>query len=66
MAVDVLLSLLQSFKDYPPADEQVYFTLAAYNAGPGHIQDAQRLAFKYGAPPYEWYGNLYVSIYSKG
>lgn len=50
VAVDVLqLSLLQSFKDYPTADEQVYFTLSAYNAGLGHIQDAQRLASKYGA-----------------
>lgn len=58
VAVDCLLFLMTSFKDYPPADEQVYFTLAAYNAGLGHIQDAQRLASKYGAPPDEWYGSV--------
>lgn len=34
--------------------EKLKFTLAAYNAGIGHIYDAQRLTSKYGKNPYEW------------
>lgn len=38
--------------------EAIKFTLATYNAGLGHIQDAQRLADKYGMNPNVWYGNV--------
>lgn len=34
--------------------ERVKFVLAAYNAGPGHIADAQALARKYGRNPHSW------------
>ena len=36
----------------------VKFTLAAYNAGIGHIYDAQRLARKYGKDPNKWDNNV--------
>lgn len=38
--------------------ERVYFILAGYNAGPGHVFDAMRLAKKYEANPYKWYDNV--------
>jgi len=38
----------------PDSTERVKFVLAAYNIGLGHIQDAQRLAEKYGDNPAVW------------
>jgi len=38
----------------PDSSERVKFVLAAYNIGLGHIQDAQRLAEKYGDDPAVW------------
>ena len=35
-------------------DERIKFVLAAYNSGPGHVNDAQALAEKYGKNPSEW------------
>lgn len=35
-------------------EELLCFTLASYNAGGGHIQDAQRLCAKYGGNPNSW------------
>lgn len=35
-------------------EEQTKFVLAAYNAGPGHVQDAMALARKYGRNPHSW------------
>jgi membrane-bound lytic murein transglycosylase F len=34
--------------------ERLKFILASYNAGPGHVEDAQRLAEKYGSNPKSW------------
>ncbi|MEK6302648.1 MAG: transporter substrate-binding domain-containing protein [Acidobacteriota bacterium] len=35
-------------------DERLKFILASYNAGAGHVEDAQRLAEKYGSNPKAW------------
>lgn len=40
------------------ADERLNFVLAAYNAGPGHVDDARALAKKYGKDPNVWLGNV--------
>ena len=39
-------------------DERINFILAAYNAGPGHVDDARALAQKYGKNPNVWLGNV--------
>ena len=41
-----------------PEGERTNFVLAAYNAGFGHIQDAMRLASKYGKNRYVWNDNV--------
>lgn len=38
--------------------ERLKFVLASYNAGPGHVLDAQRLAEKYGQDPGKWENNV--------
>jgi membrane-bound lytic murein transglycosylase F len=39
-------------------DERIFFILAAYNAGPGHVLDAMKLAEKNGLDPQKWVGNV--------
>ena len=38
--------------------ERLFFILASYNAGPGHVLDAMRLAEKNGMDPLKWNGNV--------
>lgn len=38
--------------------ERLYFTLAAYNAGAGHVRDARRLAKQQGLDPNRWFDNV--------
>lgn len=45
--------------------ERVKFVLAAYNAGLGHVYDAQRLAEKYGKYPDVWDNNVDYFILNK-
>ena len=45
--------------------ERVKFVLASYNAGLGHVYDAQRLAEKYGKDPYVWDDNVDFFILNK-
>lgn len=56
--VDCLRRFRQGFNNIEDTSEKIKFTLAAYNAGIGHIYDAQRLAQKYGKNPNVWDGNV--------
>ncbi|MDF1781364.1 MAG: transporter substrate-binding domain-containing protein [Alcanivoracaceae bacterium] len=57
-SVDFMHWLQDRFPHYLPIEERVYFTLAAYNAGHGHVQDARRLAKQLGKNPDVWFGNV--------
>lgn len=48
----------EQLSDELPADVQVWFTLAAYNAGLGHLRDARNLARKQGLNPDRWFGHV--------
>ncbi|WP_299594853.1 transporter substrate-binding domain-containing protein [uncultured Microbulbifer sp.] len=41
-----------------PFDQKIYFTLAAYNAGHGHVRDARVLAEQLGKDPNRWFNNV--------
>lgn len=58
VAVDCLIEFGKAYKDLPTKEDRIYFTLASYNAGNGHILDAIRLAKKYNAPSDRWYGGV--------
>ena len=45
--------------------ERVKFILASYNAGPGHVLDARKLAKKYGDDPEVWDGHVAEWILKK-
>jgi len=47
-------------------NERLKFVLASYNAGAGHIQDAQRLAEKHGLNPKVWNDNVEKMVMSLG
>jgi membrane-bound lytic murein transglycosylase F len=48
------LAWLQERWAHLPDDERVAFVLASYNAGPGHVEDAVRLAEVHGDDPTSW------------
>jgi len=41
-----------------PTDVRTWFTLAAYNAGLGHLKDARKLAAQQGLNPDLWFGHV--------
>jgi peptidoglycan lytic transglycosylase F len=49
----------------PDERERLYFILASYNAGPGHVLDAMRLAEKNGMDPQKWNGNVALWLLKK-
>jgi len=49
----------------PDEDERLNFILASYNAGPGHVLDAMKLAEKNGKDPHIWEGNVAVWLLKK-
>lgn len=62
------LEYLQEYwQSIPDSTERIKFILASYNAGPGHVEDARRLADKYGKNPYLWDKNVaeYLLLKSK-
>lgn len=46
----------------PDSTEAMYFTIASYNAGMAHVEDAQRLAIKYGLDGNKWHENVELMI----
>lgn len=57
-AVRLINRLDSHYADIHDRDERINFILAAYNAGPGHVDDARILARKYGKHPNVWSGNV--------
>jgi membrane-bound lytic murein transglycosylase F len=49
----------------PDDEERIYFILASYNAGPGHVLDAMKLAEKNGKDPLKWKNNVEVWLLKK-
>lgn len=49
----------------PDEKERIKFILASYNAGPGHVLDAMKLAEKNGMDPGIWDGNVAVWLLKK-
>jgi membrane-bound lytic murein transglycosylase F len=49
----------------PERDQRLRFVLASYNAGPGHIIDAQRLAESMGLDPSRWEHNVERAVLLK-
>jgi membrane-bound lytic murein transglycosylase F len=50
--------LTQRFERELPVADRIWFTLASYNAGLGHVLDARRLATKLGLNKNRWFGNV--------
>ncbi|MEM7373864.1 MAG: transporter substrate-binding domain-containing protein [Bacteroidota bacterium] len=46
------------WEEIPDSVEKIKFVLASYNAGPGHVLDARRLAEKHGKDPNLWTGSV--------
>jgi membrane-bound lytic murein transglycosylase F len=57
LACKYLRILSASFSNVQQED-RIKFVLASYNAGVGHVKDAQALAKKYGKNPNVWSGNV--------
>lgn len=57
-----LSNAFRSWNSITSEEQRIKFTLASYNAGTGHILDAQRLAVKYGLNPQVWDGNVQLMV----
>ena len=49
----------------PDENERLKFILASYNAGPGHVLDAMKLAEKNGKDPHKWEDNVAIWMLKK-
>jgi len=57
-----LFQLYGNFEDIPDSIERIKFTMASFNAGLGHVEDARRLAEKLDLNPNIWEDNVAESI----
>jgi membrane-bound lytic murein transglycosylase F len=53
------------FDEIPDSTERIKFILASYNIGQGHIEDARRLAKKFGADQNIWFNNVETFLLNK-
>ncbi len=54
----LIANLLAHYASVPDLSERINFMVAAYNAGPGHVDDARRLAEKRGKNKNVWKDNV--------
>lgn len=58
----LLNNAFKAWGSIPNQEQRIKFTLASYNAGKAHIDDAQRLAEKHGLNPTVWDGNVQLMV----
>lgn len=56
--IKYLAWLRDRFEEDLPVTDRMWFTLAAYNAGAGHVRDARRLAAGRGLNPNRWFDHV--------
>ncbi|GMG88520.1 hypothetical protein MNKW57_28410 [Biformimicrobium ophioploci] len=56
--VEYMVWVENRFKDVIEPEDKIWFTLASYNAGIGHVFDARRLAKQQGWNKDVWFGNV--------
>lgn len=52
----------ERFEEDLAVRDRMWFTLAGYNVGPGHVRDARRLAAEEGLNPDRWFDNVERAI----
>ncbi len=55
---DYVARMLSRFDSRIELKHRLRFALAAYNAGPSHVEDARRLAAERGLDPMRWFGHV--------
>ncbi|HXV75528.1 MAG TPA: transporter substrate-binding domain-containing protein [Candidatus Polarisedimenticolaceae bacterium] len=58
VGVRYLAWLRDRFDQELPVRDRMWLSLAAYNAGYGHVSDARRIAAEQGLNPNRWFGNV--------
>ncbi len=59
---EILELLWNRFEDIPDSVQRIKFTMASYNCGYGHVDDARRLAYEEGLDMYRWDDHVEESI----
>jgi len=54
--------LRDRFEEELSVQDRMWFTLAAFNAGTGHVRDARRLASRMGLDPDRWFDNVELAM----